>query len=84
MACFAVPLAEAILVTAVKAVLAHKRSADGVVKASHDESGKITFKEKIGWLQKMLFGGSGLLLFAVSILLQKKTVGRRMYAKSVS
>ena len=32
----------------------------------------------------LIIVSSGLLLFAVSILLQKKTAGRRMYAKSVS
>ncbi len=59
MACFTVPLVEAVVVTAVKAV-AFKRSTDSVIS----ESRKATIenaREKIGWLQKMLYGGSFLL-----------------------
>ena len=61
MACFTIPLAEALVVTAVKAVASHKKNADDIVKASRAESGKISFKEKLGYLQQMLFGGSALL-----------------------
>ena len=59
MACFTIPLAEAIVVSAVKAV-AFKKNTDSII----DESKKIkvlSIRKKIGWLQKMLFGGSYLL-----------------------
>lgn len=50
MACFSAPLTEAIVVSAVKAA-----SKDG---AKH---GVNPFLSRLGWLQKMLFGGSFLL-----------------------
>ena len=57
MACFVVPAAEAVITTAVN------RS----VKKKEKESGKapagIRFSEKLGWLNKMLWGGSALLAF---------------------
>ena len=59
MACFLVPLTEAVLVSAAKAVV-FRRNTDKII----DESKKLkiqSIKEKIGWLQKMLFGGSFLL-----------------------
>lgn len=59
MACFTVPLAEAVIVTAVKAV-ALRRNADGVVSAAR--AAKIEgVREKLGSLEKMLYGGSFLL-----------------------
>ena len=59
MACFAVPLAEAVVVTVAKKVLL-RSSTDAVIneaKAARIE----VLREKIGWLQKMLYGGSFLL-----------------------
>lgn len=59
MACFTIPLAEAIVVSAVKAVT-FKKNTDNII----DESKKLKIQDirkKIGWLQKMLFGGSYLL-----------------------
>lgn len=56
MACFTVPLAEAVVVsTAEKIVLRHavdKSAASAKIEA---------VKEKLGWLKKMLYGGSFLL-----------------------
>ena len=48
MACFTVPLAEAIVTTTVEKVLKRKDN---------------PFSAKIGWLSKMLWGGSALLAF---------------------
>ncbi len=57
MACFLVPTAEAIITTAVKIVVKKKESG----KVS--ENDRISFSEKLGWLNGMLWGGSGLLAF---------------------
>ncbi len=57
MACFVVPATEAVVTTIVT-----KR-----VKHNEEKSGKkpvgIRFSEKLGWLNKMLWGGSALLAF---------------------
>ncbi len=56
MACFLVPTAEAVITTiAAKAVKHHE--------AENSENSKINFSEKLGWLNKMLWGGSALLTF---------------------
>lgn len=52
MACFVVPLAEAVVLGGVKMAFGHFSVENEVIKAA---------KEKIGTLQKMLFGGSFLL-----------------------
>ena len=57
MACFLVPTAEAIITTAVKIVVKKKESG----KVSDND--RISFSEKLGWLNGMLWGGSGLLAF---------------------
>lgn len=59
MACFTVPLAEAIIVSAVKAVALRRHAADTLSEAKKAKIENI--KEKIGWLQNMLYGGSFLL-----------------------
>ena len=57
MACFIVPAAEAIAVTAATKLLGHK-------KAEKNSSVRTLFvTEKLGWLNKMLWGGSALLAF---------------------
>ncbi|HBB42554.1 MAG TPA: hypothetical protein DCZ74_03475 [Treponema sp.] len=61
MACFMVPLAEAVVVSAVKALIGSKKTAEGVIAESKENSKIASVKEKIGWLQKLLLGGSGLL-----------------------
>lgn len=60
MACFTAPLAEAIIVSAAKKVIAKKEKAGATENASN---GTILFSEKLGWLEKMLWGGSALLAF---------------------
>lgn len=56
MACFVVPAAEAIITTAAaKAVKKHEQE-------NHCE-GAVRLSEKLGWLNKMLWGGSALLAF---------------------
>ena len=63
MACFAAPLAEAIIVTAIKSAAFSKRSADKAIAEGKETRGEkiLTIREKIGWLQKLLYGGSFLL-----------------------
>lgn len=59
MACFTVPLAEAVVLTVSKKILL-KRNADKVIDAAN--SAKLeSIKEKLGTLEKMLYGGSFLL-----------------------
>lgn len=62
MACFTVPLAEAVVLTAVKKI-ALKHNADSVInEAEMAKNQKIAvLKEKFGILEKMLYGGSFLL-----------------------
>ncbi|SFP59138.1 hypothetical protein SAMN05216343_11014 [Oscillibacter sp. PC13] len=67
MACFLVPTAEAIVVTAVKHSCKKRESASvskmdispGVLQSSQ----RISFSQKLGWLTNMLWGGSLLLAF---------------------
>ena len=61
MACFLVPLAEAVVVSAVRGLVGNKRSAANVVAESKDNSKTVSIKQKLGWLQNLLFGGSALL-----------------------
>lgn len=59
MACFTVPLAEAVILTVSKKILL-KRNADKVLNEAN--SAKIeSIKAKLGTLEKMLYGGSFLL-----------------------
>ncbi|MBO4287937.1 MAG: hypothetical protein J5985_07230 [Kiritimatiellae bacterium] len=52
MACFTVPLAEAVVVSVVKHTVCKHADRDGEVSP---------LREKLGWLEKMLYGGSFLL-----------------------
>ncbi len=54
MACFTVPAAEAIITTVAKKIIKNKETT---------ETDKISFSTKLGWLNKMLWGGSALLAF---------------------
>lgn len=56
MACFLVPAAEAAVTTAVQKILAKKEDNSGTEKAER-------FSKKLGVLNGMLWGGSGLLAF---------------------
>lgn len=67
MACFLVPAAEAVITTAAAKMIRSKEKEE-IVKAGLDdgsveEVSKIRFSEKLGWLNKMLWGGSALLAF---------------------
>ena len=68
MACFTVPAAEAIITTVAEKIIKSKEkkmALSGAVntKAESEESEKISWSTKIGWLNKMLWGGSALLAF---------------------
>jgi len=65
MACFTVPLAEAVVLTAVKKIV-FRHNADSVIKEADEvvaaKNHKVAvLKEKLGILEKMLYGGSFLL-----------------------
>ena len=64
MACFTVPATEAIITTVAQKIIKSKEK-NQTVKMSHEEaaSDKISFSTKLGWLNKMLWGGSALLAF---------------------
>ena len=66
MACFTVPAAEAIITTIAGRIIKSKekhQTIDASKNTSNDVTPKIPFSTKIGWLNKMLWGGSALLAF---------------------
>lgn len=66
MACFVVPAAEALITTVASAVIKKKEKtgAAQIAAAEVDEKAeKIPFSVKLGWLNKLLWGGSALLAF---------------------
>ncbi len=67
MACFAVPVVEAVVVTAAYAIVKNKEEkklqAFTGERAELEEMSKNRFSRKLSWLMKMLFGGSFLLAF---------------------
>ena len=67
MACFLVPAGEAVVMTIAQKVM-KSREKEEVVKVSFSdgsvgEAEKIKFSTKLGWLNKLLWGGSVLLAF---------------------
>ena len=64
MACFSVPLAEALIVTAVKAGAFGRKSAEKALADGNAERGERirAVRERLGLLEKLLYGGSSLLL----------------------
>ena len=67
MACFIVPAAEAVITTVAEKVIKSKEKTEEV-KVSLSEGSvakktKIPFSTKLGWLNKLLWGGSALLAF---------------------
>ncbi|MCR5510410.1 MAG: hypothetical protein K6F54_05620 [Lachnospiraceae bacterium] len=62
MACFIVPASEAIVTTITAKVMESKEKNTETSAEAHEET-KIHFSEKLGWLNKMLWGGSALLAF---------------------
>ena len=67
MACFLVPAAEAVVTTIAAKVIKSKETEKTVHLATPDgaveEVTKIPFSTKLGWLNKLLWGGSALLAF---------------------
>ena len=65
MACFTVPAAEAIITTVAEKIIKNKEKklAMGNPAGNTIDSNKTPFSEKLGWLNKMLWGGSALLAF---------------------
>ncbi len=68
MACFAVPVAEAIIATAVTQIIKKKESAPEFLeyktpKGAVEKVEKISLSRKISWLRNLLWGGSILLAF---------------------
>ncbi len=61
MACFLVPLTEAVVTTITTKVLRKKENASETEGA--EASVKLPFSRKLGWLNHMLWGGSALLAF---------------------
>jgi hypothetical protein len=67
MACFIVPAAEAVITTIVAKVIKSKEKEETVKVSFSDgtvaDATKIKFSTKLGWLNKLLWGGSALLAF---------------------
>ncbi len=68
MACFLVPAAEAVVTTIAAKVIKTKESRGEAVFDSTEQTApemveKIPFSQKLGWLNRLLWGGSALLLF---------------------
>ena len=68
MACFLVPAAEAVVTTIAAKVMKSKEVTPETVKVQIDGEGlveaeKLSLSKKLGWLNKLLWGGSGLLAF---------------------
>ncbi len=67
MACFLVPAAEAVITTVAAKVMKSKEKEESVkvslADGSVEEAAKIPFSAKLGWLNKLLWGGSALLAF---------------------
>ena len=68
MGCFLVSAAEAVITTAVTKIVEKKEKEQGELKVSFDGKStenvsKIPFSRKLKWLNRMLWGGSALLMF---------------------
>lgn len=67
MACFIVPVAEAIVTTVAAKVIASKEKQPQLVRIQTENgvetAEKLPFSRKLGWLSKLLWGGSALLCF---------------------
>jgi hypothetical protein len=62
MACFLVPTTEAIVTTVAEKIIRSKEEKNEVAPAE-TQVPKVRFSQKLGWLNKMLWGGSALLAF---------------------
>ena len=63
MACFIVPVTEAIITTAAQKILESKEKKNNSLDNNKSASLKAGFSKKLGWLNKLLWGGSALLAF---------------------
>ena len=65
MACFLVPVAEAVITTAISKIIKSKEKKDtvSVNNGASSETGVHPFRKKLNWLTTMLWGGSALLAF---------------------
>jgi hypothetical protein len=65
MACFLVPVGEAVVTTIVQKVIEKREKKSGTEKSKTEKSGstKLTWSRRLSWLNKMLWGGSILLAF---------------------
>ncbi len=64
MACFLVPAAEAVITTvAARVVKSKELGGPNTLAAPEERDGYVSFSTKLGWLNKMLWGGSALLAF---------------------
>ena len=65
MACFLVPVAEAVMTTAISAIMKSKEKKENAsVKKDGDSEPRVNpFRKKLNWLSTMLWGGSALLAF---------------------
>lgn len=67
MACFLIPAAEAVITTVAAKIIKAKEEKDNgnlsLTDIKTDDTPKLTFSRKLGWLNKLLWGGSALLAF---------------------
>lgn len=67
MACFLIPAAEAVITTVATKVIKSKEKEETMKVSFSDgtiaDATKIKFSTKLGWLNKLLWGGSALLAF---------------------
>lgn len=67
MACFLVPVTEAIITTTIGKFMESRETPQSVQIRTEDgtleTACKVTFSRKLGWLSKLLWGGSALLAF---------------------
>ena len=61
MACFLVPASEAVVTTVAEHIIRSKEKKEN--DTAQTEVPKVRFSEKLGWLNRMLWGGSALLAF---------------------
>ncbi|MCR5832268.1 MAG: hypothetical protein K6G67_09045 [Lachnospiraceae bacterium] len=62
MACFLVPTTEAVVTTVAEKIIRSKEQKNETERVE-TEVPRVKFSEKLGWLNKMLWGGSALLAF---------------------
>jgi hypothetical protein len=71
MACFLVPVGEAIVTTVVQKVVEKRENKTGVTKTSNTG---LTWSRRLGWLNKMLWGGA--LMLAIDHIIGGEIIAR--------